>query len=45
MENLGLTSVCLLEQLRPLLLTWTFGTYCSKEAHPIHYIVVIVHTP
>jgi hypothetical protein len=27
MENLGAISVCLLEQLRPLLRTWTFVTY------------------
>jgi hypothetical protein len=27
MEILGATSVCLLEQLRPLLRTWTFVTY------------------
>jgi hypothetical protein len=29
MENLGAKNVCLLEQLRPLLRTWTFVTYYS----------------
>jgi hypothetical protein len=31
MKNLGARSFCLLEQLRPLLRTWTFVTYYSSS--------------
>jgi hypothetical protein len=35
-ENLGAISVCFLEQMRPLLRTWTFVTYyCMVQDHAI----------
>jgi hypothetical protein len=38
METLGATSVCLLEQLRPLLRAWAFVTYYTFTLQMLHFV-------